>query len=230
MESKTKKIIGMIALIIIGIFLYFFIKNAYKKFEFGNNISNKNIEEIEEYILDISSYEAMVEVTVESNKNTNKYVLLQKYSTPNVSKQVVLEPTNIEGIETIYDGEKLIINNSKLNVTSIYDNYNYIVNNFLWLNSFIEDYKSQKNNNKTKLYENDENIIMETKTNNEENKYIYNKTLYISKKTGKPTKLIVQDINKKNLVYILYNEITVNGLRNEEVLAFKLDKIYGKLF
>ena len=54
---------------------------------------------------------------------------------------------------------------------------------------------------------------MMTKTRNENNRYIYSKELYINKEEGKIEKLIVQDINKKNLIYILYNEITVNGTK-----------------
>lgn len=54
---------------------------------------------------------------------------------------------------------------------------------------------------------------MATKTRNENNRYIYSKELHIDKEAGKIEKLVVQDINKKNLIYILYNEITVNGVK-----------------
>ena len=221
------KIILILAIFIISIILiYYFLKNDYKNLNFGNNMSNKSVEEIEEYILNISSYEAEIEVSVESNKNKNNYKLTQKYSTPNISKQVVVEPSNIAGIETIYDGNKLTINNSKLNLSTIYENYNYIVDNFLWLNSFIEDYKMGKEKGLTSLEAKNDLVIMETKTKNEDNKYICYKKLYIDKKTCKPTKLTIQDVNKKNHIYILYNEITVNGLQSKEVLAFKLDYTY----
>ena len=36
------------------------------------------------------------------------------------------------------------------------------------------------------------------------------KELYIDTKTGKPTKLLIQDNNKKSIIYILYNEIELN--------------------
>jgi len=228
-NNKLKFIIISCVIIVVIIILFFFTKNNYKKLEFGNNMSNKNIEEIEEYILNISSYEAQVEVEIESNKNKNIYILSQKYMKPNISKQIVLEPSNIQGIETIYDGEKLMINNTKLNASTIFENYPYIVNNFLWLNSFIEEYKAGKENNNTKIEEKDGTIIMEIKTENKDNEYAYYKKLYIDRKTGKPTKLSVQDINKKNLIYILYNEITVNGLQREEVLAFKINEIYKEI-
>lgn len=113
-------IIGIIAVfIIIAIILYFFFKNDNKNWNIGNNLSNKTLQEVEEYILNISSYEAEIEVSVESNKNQTKYVISQNYVSPNIEKQIVKEPSNIQGLETIYDGSKLTIHNSKLNLTTI---------------------------------------------------------------------------------------------------------------
>lgn len=63
---------------------------------------------------------------------------------------------------------------------------------------------------------------METKTGDSSNKYNNCKKLYIDKKTLKPIKMEIEDINKKVLVYILYNEIKINSTDKEEVLAFKL--------
>ena len=47
------------------------------------------------------------------------------------------------------------------------------------------------------------------------------KKLYLDKNTGKPTKLIIQDINEKTVVYILYNGVKINSSNKDEVLAFK---------
>ena len=76
---KNKKIVVciLIVVLLISIFLIFFLKNNYKISEIGNTMSNKTIKEIEEYILGISSYEAKVSVTIESNKNKNEYVFGQ---------------------------------------------------------------------------------------------------------------------------------------------------------
>ena len=214
--KKKKMIISICIIIAILAFIIFFIKIDYKNLKAGNNMSNKNIEEIEEYILNISSYEATIEVTINSNKNTNKYILLQQYLSPNLSKQIVLEPSNIEGLEIMYDGQSLSINNTKLNLNKVYENYEYVIDNYLNLESFIADYKACKEQNKTKLYEENDEYVLEASIENSE--YIYNKKLYISKKTGNPTKLLIEDVNEKTLVYILYNEININGL---ETIAFK---------
>lgn len=210
---KNKKIIfiSILVLAIILILNFILLKTNYKNKNFGNNMSNKNLEEIEKYILDISSYTAKMDVTVESNKNTNKYVMEQTYKKDKKSKQKILEPANIEGLEIIYEDNKLTINNAKNNLKTMYENYPNLMENCLWLNAFIEDYKTEKNKGKASIVEKNGKVIMATKTRNENNRYIYSKELHIDKEVGKIEKLVVQDINKKNLIYILYNEITVNG-------------------
>ena len=217
-------VILLVILIVLGLTIYFFSQNANKNLNLGNNLNKKTNQEIEEYILNISSYEAEIEVNVESNKNTTKYKIKQSYVSPNIEKQVVEEPSNIKGLETIYDGSKLTIQNTKFNLTTIYENYSYLTDNYLWLNSFIEDYQKAKSSGKnTKMYEENNILVLEVKLDSE-NPYISYKRLFIDKKTGKITKLIVQDKNQKNIVYILYNEIKINSIKKEEILAFQLEE------
>lgn len=220
MIFKVKKLIKIPIIILILILLltiltlYFFINKNNKLFNknsnIGNNITNKSIQEIEEYILNISSYEAKLEVTVQSNKNTNKYILKQKYINSKLEEQVVVEPSNIEGLTVLYENGKLTINNTKLNLQTVYDNYEETTQNNLWLNSFIEEYK---NNNNRSISEDSNYVIM---TVNTANNYEKVETLYINKNTGNPEKMIIQDKNQKNMVYILYNEIRINNLSKED--------------
>ena len=224
LNKKVIIITSVAILIIIAIIFAFFMKNANKNLNIGNNLSNKTLQEVEEYILNISSYETEVEVSIESNKNKTKYLLIQKYVSPNIEKQTVKEPSNIQGLETIYDGNKLTIHNSKLNLTTIYENYPYLTDNYIWLHSFIEDYRNAKSSGeKTKLYEENNQIIMEVELS-QGTPYVASKKLVIDRITGNIQKLIVQDKNQKNLVYILYNEIKMNSLKKEEVLAFRLQE------
>ena len=221
MKNKMilKITIAILAIAIIAIIIYFFSRNANKNSRNGNNLSNKTNQEIEEYILNISSYEAEINVEVETNKNKTKYKIKQSYVAPNIEKQTILEPSNISGLETVYNGYTLKINNTKLNLSTVYQNYQYMTENFLWLNSFIEEYKNSRNK---KIYEENNMVIMEVSIQNN-NQYVSSKKLFIDKITGKITKMIVQDKNQKNLVYILYNEIKINSLKKEEVLAFRLN-------
>ena len=174
---------------------------------------------MEEYILNISSYEAKLEVTVTSNKNENKYILSQKCGDNNVFKQEVIEPSNIQGLQTIYSDGKLEIKNTKLGLTTIFENYPYITENSLWLTSFAKEYKESS---KKSIKEQDGFYVMEVTVENL-NKYICSKILYIDKNTNKPSKMYIKDANNKTLIYILYNEIKFDSLSKEEVLAFCLD-------
>ena len=215
--------IGIVTVILITI-LTNFTKSDYKNLNLGNNKSNKSITEMEEYILNISSYEAKMEVTVVSNKNENKYILEQKYNKENVAKQEVIEPNNIRGVQTIYNEGRLEIKNSSLNLSTFFDNYPYMAENVLWLSSFINDYS---NSTQKSIKEENNEFIMDVKIN-DTNKYTCNKKLYIDKNTGMPTKLLVQDENSKTSIYILYSEIKLNSLSKEEILAFNLDEIFFK--
>lgn len=213
-----KRIIS-IAIIIAVIIIAIFIKTNYKLFKFGNNMSNRSADEIEKYILDINSYELTANITIESNKNTNVYVTREEcIKDNNIFKQEILEPENVKGISFIYDGTSLKVENTNLNLSKIYENYPYIGENTITLMSFINDYNESSESN---MSENDNEIVLETKLKNG-NKYIAYKKLYINKSTGVPSKLEIQDITQKTSIYILYNEIKINNLQKEDILAFKL--------
>ncbi len=196
--KKSKLIILIILLIIlILIFLIIFLLTNNKNIETGNNDNNQ--------ILNMNSYEAKIEVTVISNKNTNKYKMIQQYKKDEYSIQEIEEPENIRGVRIEYMNNTLSIKNTNLNLTNIYENYKYIAENNLFLNEFIDDYKNNKN---SKQEENENEIILTTDCKTQENKYQIKKKLIIDKDTGKPKKLEVQDINQNITVYILYNEIS----------------------
>ena len=223
MKNKMilKITIAIVVIAVIAIIIYFFSRNVNKNSKMGNNLSNKTNQEIEEYILSIRSYNAKIEVEIQSNKNKNKYVLEQKYAEPNVQKQIVLEPSNIEGLETIFDGNNLKINNTKLNLSTVYENYSDVTSNFLWLNTFTEEYKKMIETGKQNIIEQNGIIIMEIKDADE-----LNKKLYIDRKTGKPIKMQIKNVSKNTTVYILYNEIEINSLKRDDVLAFRLKNVY----
>lgn len=119
---KKKKIFLFFIFLICLIILIF----TYKLSKLGNNINKSD----DNNILNISSYEATIEVQIYSNKNTNKYVLKQKYSSPDIFKQEVIEPENIKGLTTTFDGTNLILENSILSLKKLYENYNSLTRKF----------------------------------------------------------------------------------------------------
>ncbi len=204
MKNKKIIIIVIIAVILIGVLSYviFFRNNTAKNLKIGNNTTSQ---EIVDFILNMTSYEAKIEVDVQSNKNESKYILKQNYNGEEDNCQEVLEPSNIAGVKLIRNGNVLKLENTELNLTSIFENYQYVADSCLDLSSFIKDYKQDQ---KASWEEKNEKIIMQAESQGTSKKQ---KKLYIDKKTGKPEKMELQETNKKTVIYILYNEITVNS-------------------
>lgn len=187
----------------IGIIIFFIFshRKAAKNLKIGNNSSSQEIVDV---ILNISSYETKIEVEVNSNKNKNQYIIKQQYKEHDISTQEVLEPSNIAGVKIIKNGNQLKIENTNLSLSSIFENYEYVSSNKLDLICFIKDYKADE---KASWQEENNQIIMITKKNQEE------KSLFIDRTTGKPTKLEVKGTNKNIRIYILYNEVNINSYR-----------------
>lgn len=202
--KKTKKIFFTLIIIILTIFLIFFIfKIMTKNRKNGNNM---NSQEIVDKIKNLTSYTAKVKVQVNSNKNINKYVLLQKYNSQEGSMQEVIEPENIAGVKIIKKDNNLNIENSNLDLKTIYENYSGLENNSLDLINFISEYKENDHSN---FEEKNEEIVLKT-TANKGNKYLENKVLYIDKNSSKPKKLMIQDNNQNTTIIIEYIEIELN--------------------
>lgn len=103
---KNKKIIIILILVIVIILIAsftFFRGKMSKNLKIGNNTTSQ---EIVNYILSINSYETKVEVEVKSNKNSNKYIIKQKYNGIEDNSQEVIEPNNIAGVKIIKEGKK----------------------------------------------------------------------------------------------------------------------------
>ena len=201
--KSSKKLYISILILILILFVIFFAFFMVKNFKTGNN---KSSQEMVNDVLNIKSYNATIEVEVKSNKNQNKYIIKQSYKNENENSQEVIEPSNIKGVKIIKENGVLKLENSKLNLLSVFENYSYLSENDLDLSSFINDYKNNKNSNYT---ENDNEIIIKTENINSKNKTI--KKLYINKKNGKIEKMEIEDTNKKIAVYILYREVNVNS-------------------
>ena len=197
---KIMKIISVI--IIMAIFFICLLNKDYKKQKNGNN---KNIQEIEKYILNVKSYRAKIEVTTSSNKNANYYKFEQEVRENEFCKQITISPKELEGMRMTYENGILKIENTKYNLSIIYNDYKYITDNSLFLTSFIQGYKEAK---KQEIEEKDNKIKMSYNSN--VNKYNYKQVLYIDRASLNPINLQIFDINNSKKIDIIYTEIELN--------------------
>ena len=75
----------------------------------------------------------------------SSYILKQEYNSENGCIQEVLEPENIAGIKIIKKDNNLSIENSELDLKTIFENYQGLEDNSLDLNNFINEYKENEN-------------------------------------------------------------------------------------
>lgn len=145
MINLNKKIFLIFSILFCIFLIIIFAIFTYKKINNGNNIFRKNTSEIVDTILNISSYKADISVKVISNKNENIYRINQEDKIGEKFIQEIQQPSNIKGTVINYDKKDLKIENTKLNLSKIYNNYPYLIGNDFLLSTFIEEYKTSKN-------------------------------------------------------------------------------------
>ena len=199
----------IIFIVILGIAILLVSLKIFFKSDNKNNITgnNKNIKEIEEYFLNISSYKAKLDINIKSNKNENNYKIYQEVKGVDYCYQRLDEPENVKGMEFIYQNGSLEIKNTEISASKIYQNYPYITNNYLFITDFFDKYR---NSNQKEIKEQNDKIIMQCENTEKTNKYNAKQILTINKDELKPEKLEIIDVNNNCRVYILYNEIEFN--------------------
>ena len=184
-----KLIFFVIILLLILIFLY------YNTSIFGNNIIVKDENKVAKACLDsFYHYEADIEVTIKSNKTTNIYEMKQRVE-DGYSSFEVTSSGRIHGLKVEFEGKTLTLKNTSLRLDKIYENYEGIMRNSLFLNNFADEFKST---NSTTYKEN--NIFIFETDNGK-------KKLYVSSKTLKPEKMEIKDDAKNLIICIIYKRI-----------------------
>ena len=197
MNKKILFVFGIICIIIFLIFYYIFCIT-------GNNIIRNQNEFVEDMLKDLEEYEANIEVTIRSNKNENTYSMYQIVD-EEYSKLLVNSPENVRGLEIELKDGKLKMINEKTNMEKIYENYETIINNDLFINSFIDEYKKDE----VEISENEVEIIVKVEREENKNIYIKSKELYLDKKTRLPKKLLLKDNSQNINTSIIYTDIKI---------------------
>ena len=202
MKDNKYVMLGLGLIVIVILFFVF----TYKNQKIGNTINNKSTDEIVRNVLSISSYKAIAEVTIQSNKTTNHYTVMQEYIHGQGWKQTMIEPEELAGVITSYHDGTITLENTNLGLQKLYESYedyHYMNQNALWLSTFISGFTGEST-----ITENEEEIIVENRQNH--SPYLGNQILHISKKTKLPTEMKIQDNNKNTTIYIKYKEIQLN--------------------
>lgn len=152
-------------------------------------------------IANIKSYTCKAYMTVHNNKSSKKYILKHYFKSPNYYKLTVLYPENIKNKETIYKEDKILIRNVDLD-DEYKLTYNKKENKYLFAGDFIGNILENEN----LLIDYDKEYIILTTSIRGNDNYFNKERLYVEKKTLKPFKLEILDIDKKIIFDIVYKD------------------------
>ena len=171
----------------------------------GNNKHIEDVSDLNEYISSIKEYSAESKVTVNSNKNSNVYTLLQS-NCNGVLRQEIRSSENDSGIIIENVDNCLTIKNTQLPVEKVFSNYADIIKNSVGLDSFIEDYLCDENK---QTIDKDGYYIISVRSKNSQNKYSLSKTLFFNKEKSSIEKIVVKDINNNETTVIEYIKLEI---------------------
>lgn len=161
-------------------------------------ISQKNPHEI---LLAMKNYSCTMEISFFSNKNTNKYIANQTYSSIGKYSMEFLDDENLK---INYENSILNIHSKSLNASNEIINYEEINKNPLFLSYFINIYFNTEEKENIKTSTDSINITLPNS-----NEYLYSANLIF--KNNKPHTLTYYDKNGNEKVNILYSEFTLTA-------------------
>ena len=192
--------VGCICLIVV--FLFFCV---FKFWVVGNNKIVEDVDDLDEYFLGMKNYRASCVVSVVSNKNENTYRLSQVQQDGALIQEVVDADTG-EGVVIECAGNRVIVRNTALSLEKVFDMYGEMFNSSMGLDAFIEDYVADS---RREVREENGYFIVSVKAKNSQNKYSKSKVLYFNRESNSIEKIVVKDINNKDLVIIEYISLEI---------------------
>ena len=102
----------------------------------------KNTEEVQKLLMKLKSYRCDVVFAVTNNKSTNIYKAKHLYKFPDKYRIEIVEPSELKGQTTIYNGEKATIYHPQLDTYLTTQNYKDSLEFSSFIGAFIECFKN----------------------------------------------------------------------------------------
>jgi len=170
----------------------------------------KKPEDVQKLLMKLKSYKSDVIFAVSNNKSTNVYKAKHLYKFPDMYRIEILEPNELKGQTTIYNGDKAYIYHPQLETYLLTQNFNNSMEYSSFVGSFIEHFK---NNGGARF--NMENFgdkqcyVLEIPIKGE-NPYRVMEKIWIDAEELLPVKVEILDKNNNISVQVLYENFEAN--------------------
>lgn len=179
------------------------------------------IEKIHEKLTTMETYACIADLTYISNKGQNTYKTRQYYKMTGEYRIDIIEPEQVKGLVTLYDGKKVIQYNPRVLgevVNEVPESKN---TNEIFLGSFLKNYLQSEEvtlevfNTKKEEYTVLEAVIPEG------GKYLSTEKLWVSNKTLVPAQLVIYDTEGKERIIVKYGEFKYNINLEDTIFQLK---------
>ncbi|HOA79851.1 MAG TPA: hypothetical protein PKK61_02150 [Defluviitaleaceae bacterium] len=180
------------------------------------------IEKIHEKFTAMDSYACIADLTYISNKGENTYKTKQYYKMTGEYRMEIIAPENLQGLTTVYDGEKVMQYNPRLLGEVVNEIPQSKTINEIFLGVFLKNYFQSEEVALEVFSSNYEDYTVLEAVIPEGGKYLSTEKLWISNNSLNPTKLVIYDEDRKERIIVEYHEFKYNVNLDESV--FKINK------
>lgn len=107
-----------------------------------SNPTAKNAKDVQKLLMKLKTYRCDVVFVVTNNKSTNVYKAKHMYKFPDKYRIEIVEPSELNGQTTVYNGGKATIYHPQLNTYLVTQNYNNSLEFSSFIGAFIESFKN----------------------------------------------------------------------------------------
>ena len=170
----------------------------------------KNTEDVQKLLMKLKSYSCDVVFAVTNNKSTNVYKVKHMYKFPDKYRIEIMEPSELKGQITIYNGGKATIYHPQLDTYLITENFNNTLEFSSFIGAFIESYKNNGGARfKIESFQDKQCYVLEIPIKGE-NPYRVLEKIWIDAELIIPVKAEILDKDNKVSAQVLYENFDEN--------------------
>lgn len=181
--------------------------------------AQKKPEDVQKFLMNLRSYKCDVVLAVTNNRSTNVYKQTHLYKYPDKYRIEMIEPNDLKGQTTIYNGEKAYIFHPQLNTYLETQNFSSTAAYSSFIGSFVEQFK---NNGGARFnmeeFRDRPCFVLELPLEGK-NSYRAVEKIWIDGESILPVKAEILDKDKNVSVQVLYENFEANPKLEENLFS-----------
>ncbi len=183
----------------------------------GGQGSKKSYEKISKELMGLKDYTCDVTMRVTNNRSTMEYRLKHFYKSPGKYKVEVLEPAELKGQVTIYNGESSYIYHPGIEQYFVTENFTGSVEYNSFIGSFIDRLGKRSEIKVSSGMEGEKELYIMEFEIPRPNRYMKTERLWLDPEAAVPVKAEIYGDDGRRNVEIYYNNFVCNSsLKDEE--------------